>query len=49
MLVGNKCDDSDKREVQKATGTALQVKRIKMDEFHFYWHVFETNLPTYKY
>lgn len=26
MLVGNKCDDSSKREVSDKTGQALQVK-----------------------
>ena len=28
MLVGNKCDDDSKREVNKKTGEALQVRLI---------------------
>ena len=37
MLVGNKSDDNDKREVNTSTGEALQVKIV--EKLHFYFHL----------
>ena len=36
MLIGNKCDDNDKREVNTKTGEALQVSIVILHRYYLF-------------